>query len=55
MYLVESQDERDIRVDDLWRHLDPKQTGEIDLKGLERGLKKLNHRQPPAIFLSCIR
>ncbi|ELR05808.1 hypothetical protein VC83_04415 [Pseudogymnoascus destructans] len=43
MKLLESQNERDARVEDLWRHLDPKETGEIDLKGLQRGLKKLNH------------
>ncbi|OBT40652.1 hypothetical protein VE00_08359 [Pseudogymnoascus sp. WSF 3629] len=43
MELLESQNERDARVEDLWRHLDPKETGEIDLKGLQRGLKKLNH------------
>lgn len=55
MELLESQNERDARVEDLWRHLDPKETGEIDLKGLQRGLKKLNHRQFPALLLAKLK
>lgn len=44
MHIPESQNEKDARVENLWRHLDPKETGEIDLKGLRQGLKTLNHR-----------
>lgn len=44
MHIPESQNQKDARVENLWKHLDPKETGEIDLKGLRQGLKTLNHR-----------
>lgn len=40
----ESQNQRDARVEQLWTKLDPGRTGELDLKGLQRGLKKIDHR-----------
>lgn len=40
---IESQNTRDGRVEELWRKLDPQKKGEIDLQGLQRGLKKIDH------------
>ncbi|KAJ9133552.1 hypothetical protein NKR23_g10637 [Pleurostoma richardsiae] len=39
----ESQNQRDKRVEELWRKLDPQGTGELDLRGLQRGLRKIDH------------
>jgi solute carrier family 25 phosphate transporter 23/24/25/41 len=44
MEFPESQNAKDARVEDLWRHLDPERKGEIGTKELQKGLKKLNHR-----------
>ena len=44
--LAESQNQRDARVEQLWAKLEPGRTGEIDLKGLQKGLRKLDHREP---------
>ena len=41
----ESQNERDRRVEELWRKLDPAGHGELDLKGLQKGLKRIDHRE----------
>lgn len=45
MEVDESQNQRDKRVEDLWRQLDPQGTGHLDFKGLQKGLKKIDHRQ----------
>jgi len=42
--LEESQNERDKRVEELWRRLDPQGKRELDFKGLQRGLRRMNHR-----------
>lgn len=42
--LVESQNERDARIEDLWGRLDTGKSGELDLKGLKKGLRKIDHR-----------
>lgn len=42
---LESQNSRDARVEALWRQLDPDGKGELDLPGLRRGLKRMDHRQ----------
>lgn len=42
--MEESQNNRDKRVEELWRKLDPHATGELDLKGLQKGLRKIDHR-----------
>lgn len=47
MQMEESQNQRDARVEELWRKLDPKHKGELDLKGLQRGLKRIDHRELP--------
>lgn len=42
--LAESQNQRDARVEALWRKLDPQGAGELDYKGLQRGLTRIDHR-----------
>ena len=44
----ESQNQRDVRVEQLWTKLDPSEHGELDLKGLRRGLKRIDHREHPS-------
>lgn len=44
--LTESQNQRDKRVEELWKKLDPQAKGELDIKGLQKGLQKIDHRQP---------
>ncbi|RDA82363.1 hypothetical protein CP532_4559 [Ophiocordyceps camponoti-leonardi (nom. inval.)] len=39
----ESQYQRDARLEALWAQLDPGRTGELDLKGLQKGLRKIDH------------
>ncbi|KAF5008287.1 hypothetical protein FDECE_5425 [Fusarium decemcellulare] len=41
--LRESQNQRDARVEELWASLEPDHTGELDLKGLKRGLRRIDH------------
>jgi solute carrier family 25 phosphate transporter 23/24/25/41 len=43
MKLPESQNARDTRVEQLWKQLDTRQKGEIDLEELQRGLRKIDH------------
>ncbi|KAI1300811.1 mitochondrial carrier domain-containing protein [Xylaria venustula] len=43
MEMAESQNERDARVEQLWKKLDYQGKGELDWKGLQRGLKKMDH------------
>ncbi|KAH7149798.1 mitochondrial carrier domain-containing protein [Dactylonectria estremocensis] len=39
----ESQNQRDARVEELWASLEPERTGELDLKGLKKGLRRIDH------------
>ncbi|KAL8296750.1 hypothetical protein RB597_006053 [Gaeumannomyces tritici] len=41
--MAESQNARDKRMEELWRKLDPQAKGELDLKGLQRGLRRIDH------------
>ncbi|KAI6350666.1 hypothetical protein MCOR25_010493 [Pyricularia grisea] len=41
--MAESQNSRDKRMEELWRELDPKGAGELDLKELKRGLRRIDH------------
>jgi len=41
----ESQNERDKRVEDLWMRLDPAGHKELDFKGLQKGLRRIDHRK----------
>ncbi|KAF3765521.1 hypothetical protein M406DRAFT_78329 [Cryphonectria parasitica EP155] len=43
MELAESQNQRDKRVEELWRKLDPQGTNELDLNGLQKGLRRIDH------------
>jgi solute carrier family 25 phosphate transporter 23/24/25/41 len=43
MKLPESQNARDTRVEQLWKQLDTRQKGEIDLQELQKGLRKIDH------------
>lgn len=42
----ESPNERDARVERLWSRLDPTGKGELDLKGLQKGFRRIDHREP---------
>lgn len=48
--MEEPQNKRDQRVEELWRKLDPAGQGELDLKGLQRGLRRIDHRK---LLLAC--
>ena len=52
--LLGSQNARDARVEHLWRQLDTLKKGELDLADLRRGLKKIDHREPPVINLGYV-
>ncbi len=45
--MEESQNQRDKRVEELWRKLDPAGQGELDFKGLQKGLRRIDHRELP--------
>lgn len=49
--LRESQNQRDKRIEDLWRTLNPAKTGALDLRALQRGLRKIDHRKGPRSWL----
>lgn len=42
---LESQNQRDQRVEELWKKLDPQGVGELDVKGLQKGLRRIDHRK----------
>ncbi|KAI0181831.1 mitochondrial carrier [Hypoxylon sp. FL1284] len=41
--MEESQNQRDARVEELWRRLDYQGKGELDWKGLQKGLRRIDH------------
>ncbi|KAI1499425.1 calcium dependent mitochondrial carrier protein [Biscogniauxia marginata] len=43
MELAESQNQRDARVEQLWKKLDYQHRGELDWKDLQKGLKRIDH------------
>lgn len=45
MAFGESETERERRVAKLWETLDIKKEGHLDLNGLKKGLKKIDHRE----------
>ncbi|QQK40529.1 Mitochondrial substrate carrier [Penicillium digitatum] len=53
----ESKDERDERVAKLWETLDTRKEGHIDLTGLKKGLKKIDHplKNADDMVLSVVR
>lgn len=42
----ETDKERDERLKKLWHTLDASGDGQIDIHGLKKGLKKMDHRMP---------
>lgn len=40
---VESSDDRDRRIAELWKTLDTRDEGQLDLAGLKKGLRKIDH------------
>lgn len=40
----ESRDERGRRIQKLWETLDNRHEGQIDLKGFQAGLRRMDHR-----------
>ena len=51
----ETQSKQDERVERLWRTLDTRKEGQLDLNGLKKGLKKMDHRTLNArIFGLCL-
>ncbi|KAI0900340.1 mitochondrial carrier [Annulohypoxylon nitens] len=43
MEMEESQNQRDARVEELWKRLDYQHKGELDWKGLQKGLRRIDH------------
>ncbi|KAL2127535.1 hypothetical protein VTI74DRAFT_10574 [Chaetomium olivicolor] len=41
--MEEPQNQRDKRIEELWRKLDPGGHGELDFKGLQKGLRRIDH------------
>ena len=39
-----SQNQRDKRVEELWHRLDAQGHGELDFRGLQKGLRRIDHR-----------
>jgi hypothetical protein len=50
--LREPQNSRDARVEELWSSLEPDHTGELDLKGLKKGLRRIDHRKRGSLLAS---
>ena len=46
---MESRAQRDRRVEELWRKLDPEGRRELDLKGLQRGFKMIDHGERASV------
>lgn len=52
MELPESQNSRDARIEALWKQLDPHSKGELDLNGLRKGLKRIDHRKQSLAYFA---
>ena len=48
----EDQTAQDARVDKLWKTLDTRNEGRLNLNGLKKGLSKINHRSYHLILLA---
>lgn len=53
--LEESQNQRDARVERLWAKLNPNRSKELDLKGLQKGLRRIDHRMNPLPQVQVLR
>lgn len=47
----ESKNARDARVEKLWQDLDTRKEGQLDIKALKKGLRKIDHRECDAASL----
>jgi len=47
--MEEPQNQRDKRVEELWKKLDPAGHGELDWEGLQKGLRRLDHRKAASL------
>lgn len=47
----ETEKERDERLEKLWNTLDSTGDGQIDVHGLKKGLKKIDHRTSTTVIL----
>lgn len=45
MAIGESKDERDQRVAKLWESVDVQKKGQLDINGLKKGFKRIDHRE----------
>lgn len=45
MEIPESQNAKDARVERLWKNLDIRKQGELDAHDLQKGLRKIDHRE----------
>ena len=52
MAFGESKSERERRVAKLWETLDIRKDGHLDLNGLKKGLKKIDHREHHRQFVT---
>ena len=51
----EDQAAQDARVEKLWRTLDTRNEGQLNLSGLKKGLTKIDHRSLTVLLLeSCL-
>ena len=50
---AEPQNAADARVEQLWQTLDTRKEGQLDINGLKRGLKKMDHRESTLSCLEC--
>lgn len=46
----ETEAQREERLKSLWRQLDTKRKGYLDLPALKEGLQKMNHREPVSFY-----
>lgn len=42
---IDDQQAQDARVEKLWQTLDTQREGHLDVKGLKKGLRKIDHRR----------
>ena len=41
----DGSESEDVRIESLWRKLDPNRTGHLDLQALQEGLRRIDHRE----------
>ena len=51
---VESANAQDARIEALWAKLDTRNQGFLDLAGLKKGLRKIDHRMSACLLESAL-